>query len=164
MSGHVIKGVTINCPIETASETARRNIDTIIDFFSVYLKDKAFFYTLWVDDEPEVVTPFVTDGVAVCHYASHLGWAAVRAFWDPIHDEMTGRFDWFIDEIVAGENPDVIVVKSNSAIDVQTGPTWGSRHVAYNGRYIQIFKFRDGKVKSFEEYYDTALLNAAYSG
>ena len=76
---------------------------------------------------------------------------------------MVGQFDWFIDEIIVGEDPDVIVTKANSAIDVQTGPTWGNRHVQYNGRYVQIFKFRDGKVQSFEEYYDTALLNKAYS-
>ena len=160
----IIKGVTVNCPIETKSDAARRNIGTIIEFFSAYLKDKAFFYSLWVDDEPEVVTPFVTEGVAVCQYASHKGWDAVKAFWDPIHDEMTGRFDWFVDEFIVGEDPDVIVTRSNSAIDVETGPTWGNRHVAYNGRYIQIFRFRDGKVKSFEEYYDTAMLNAAYGG
>ena len=162
MTNQIIKGVTINCAIDTQNPVARKNIDTIIDFFSVYLKDKPFFYSLWVDDDPEVITPFVTEGVAVCHYASHSGWDAVKAFWDPIHDEMTGRFDWFVDEIIVGENPDVIVTKSNSVIDVQTGPTWGGGHVAYNGRYIQIFKFSEGKVKSFEEYYDTALLNAAY--
>ena len=162
MSATIIKGVTINCPIETSNETARRNVDTIIDFFSVYLKDKPFFYSLWVEDAPEVITPFVTGDVAVCQYASHSGWEAVRAFWDPIHDEMEGRFDWFVDEIIIGENPDVIVTKANSIIDVQTGPTWGSRHVSYNGRYVQIFKFENGKVKSFEEYYDTALLNKAY--
>lgn len=164
VSAQVIKGVTINCLMETSSETARRNIDTIIDFFSVYLKDKLFFYSLWVDDEPEVVTPFVTGDVAICHYESHKGWDGIKGFWDPIFDEMTGRFDWFIDEVIVGENPDVIVTKSNSMIDVQTGPTWGNRHVAYNGRYVQVFKFQDGKVKSFEEYYDTALLNSAYSG
>ena len=163
MATQCIKGVTLNCAIHTQNPAARRNIYTIIDFFSVYLKDKAFFYALWVAEDPEVVTPFVTDGVAVCHYASHKGWDAVKAFWDPIHDEMVGQFDWFIDEIIVGEDPDVIVTKANSAIDVQTGPTWGNRHVQYNGRYVQIFKFRDGKVQSFEEYYDTALLNKAYS-
>lgn len=164
MSGQVIKGVTINCSMASEHQTARSNIETIIDFFSVYLKDKAFFYSLWVEEDPEVVTPFVTDGVAVCHYASHLGWDAVKAFWDPIYDEMAGRFDWFVDEIIVGEDPDVIVTKSNSIIDVEAGATWGNKHVAYNGRYIQIFKFKDGKVKSFEEYYDTALLNKAYGG
>lgn len=164
MSGEVIDGVTINCPITTQNPVARANVETIIKFFSVYLKDKPYFYSLWVEDEPEVVTPFVTSDVAVCHYASHKGWDAVKGFWDPIHDEMTGRFDWFVDEIIVGENPDVIVTKSNSVIDVHAGPTWGDRHVSYNGRYVQIFKFENGKVKSFEEYYDTAHLNAAYSG
>lgn len=155
---------TMNCAISTGNPVARKNIDVIETFFSVYLTDKDKFYSLWVDDAPEVVTPFVTDSVAVCQYAAHQGWDAVKAFWDPIHDEMHGRFDWFVDEIIVGEDPDVIVTRSNSIIDVDTGPTWGSRHVSYNGRYVQIFKFRDGKVRSFEEYYDTALLNASYSG
>ena len=36
----VIKGVTLNTQINTANPVARANIDTIIDFMSVYLKDK----------------------------------------------------------------------------------------------------------------------------
>jgi ketosteroid isomerase-like protein len=162
MTTQAIKGVTVPCPI-VATGAARRNIDTIIDFFSAYLIDKPLFYSLWVDDEPEVITPFVTADVAVCRSASHRGWDAVRAFWDPIHDEMAGRFDWTIDEFIVGADPDVIVTRSASAIDVETGPAWGHRHVVYNGRYVQIFRFRDGKVRSFEEYYDTALLNKAYA-
>lgn len=158
----VIKGVTINTEISAKNDRARRNIDTIIDFFSVYLKDKEHFYSLWVDDDPQVITPFVSGDIAVCTIAVHSGWDAVKAFWDPIHDEMTGRFDWFIDEIIAGEDPDIIITKSNSMIDVQTGATWGNKAVKYQGRYVQIFKFHNGKVKSFEEYYDTALLNSVY--
>ncbi len=158
----VIKGVTINTEINAKNNIARRNIDTIIDFFSVYLKDKKHFYSLWVDDDPQVITPFVSDDIAVCTVAVHSGWDAVKAFWDPIHDEMTGRFDWFIDEIIAGEDPDTIITKSNSIIDVQTGAVWGNKAVKYQGRYVQIFKFHNGKVKSFEEYYDTALLNSVY--
>ena len=158
----VIKGVTLNTEITAKNATARANIDTIIDFFSVYLKDKAHFYSLWVADEPQVITPFVSDDIAVCAVAVHSGWDAVKAFWDPIHDEMTGTFDWFIDEIIAGEDPNTIVTKSNSYIDVQTGAVWGNKAVKYRGRYVQIFKFEAGKVKSFEEYYDTALLNSVY--
>lgn len=160
----VIKGVTLNTEITTGNEIARANIATIIDFFSVYLKDKTHFYSLWVADEPQVITPFVSDDIAVCTIAVHSGWDAVKAFWDPIHDEMTGRFDWFIDEIIVGEDPDTIITKSNSDIDVQTGAVWGGKPVKYRGRYVQIFKFEGGKVKSFEEYYDTALLNQAYGG
>jgi hypothetical protein len=158
----VIKGVTLDTEITAKNPVARANIDTIIDFFSVYLKDKAHFYSLWVDDEPQVITPFVSDDIAVCAVAVHSGWDAVKAFWDPIHDEMTGTFDWFIDEIIAGEDPNTIITKSNSYIDVQTGAVWGSKPVKYRGRYVQIFKFENGKVKSFEEYYDTALLNSVY--
>lgn len=146
----------------TSSAVARANIEVIREFFSLYLKDKRRFYALWVDDAPEVVTPFVTDDIAVCRRVVHAGWPAVRAFWDPIYDEMHGRFDWFIDELIPGEDPDTIVVRSRSAIDVQTGPTWGDRHLRYDGRYVQIFRFANGKVRSFEEYYDTAQLNAVY--
>lgn len=158
----VIKGVTLDTEITTSNPVARANIDTIIDFFSVYLKDKAHFYSLWVEDDPQVITPFVSDDIAVCTFAVHAGWDKVKGFWDPIHDEMTGTFDWFIDEIIVGEDPNTIITKSNSNIDVQTGAVWGSKAVKYRGRYVQIFKFMNGKVKSFEEYYDTALLNSVY--
>jgi len=30
------------------------------------------------------------------------------------------------------------------------------------GRGREVFRFLDGRVKSFEEYYDTALLNSKY--
>ncbi|MCW2677110.1 MAG: ketosteroid isomerase-like protein [Modestobacter sp.] len=83
---------------------------------------------------------------------------------------MEGRFDWFVDEFVVGENPDTIVVRSHSAIDIGAGATWGNKHVQYDGRYVQFFRFVAGKVTSFEEYYDTAALDdtaapdAAYGG
>ncbi|ELY20230.1 nuclear transport factor 2 family protein [Vreelandella titanicae] len=149
--------------VETRNPIALKNIDTIRDFFSLYLKDKDRFYSLWVDDQPSVLTPFVSDDVAVCKIGVHSGWTAVKAFWDPIFDEMTGTFDWVVDDFIVGEDPNTIVTKAQSAIDVQTGDTWGNKHLRYNGRYVQIFRFRDGKVESFEEYYDTALLNAQYS-
>ncbi|HVV09272.1 nuclear transport factor 2 family protein [Amycolatopsis sp.] len=160
----VVNGVTLASPVTTADETARRNIDTIIEFFSLYLKDKARFYRLWVADAPEVVTPYATEDVKNCAVTVHSGWDAVRAFWDPIHDEMHGRFDWFIDEIIPGADPDTIVTRSHSDIDVRTGAYWGNKQLCYQGRYVQIFRFRDGKVASFEEYYDTAQLNAVYGG
>jgi len=147
----------------TTNPVALQNIDTIREFFSLYLKDKSHFYALWVDKQPRVLTPFVSNDVAICQIGVHSGWDAVKAFWDPIFDEMTGTFDWVIDEFIVGEDPNTIVTKAHSAIDVQTGDTWGNKHISYNGRYIQIFHFRDGKVASFEEYYDTALLNAQYS-
>ena len=158
----VIKGVTLLSPMETGNDVCRRNMETIVEFFSLYLKDKEKFYALWCADEPQVITPFTSSDIAVCHIAVQSGWDAVKAFWDPIFDEMHGQFDWFIDEFIAGENPDTIVTRSHSNIDVQTGPTWGDKHVQYNGRYIQVFRFVGGKVKAFEEYYDTALLNAKY--
>jgi hypothetical protein len=158
----VIKGVTLNGPVRTRNEVAKRNMDTIVEFFSLYLKDKARFYSLWVAEDPEVVTPFVSDDVAVIQVGVHAGWKAVKAFWDPIFDEMHGRFDWFVDEFIPGEDPDTIVTRSHSTIDVQAGKTWGNKHIAYTGRYVQVFRFVEGKVKSFEEYYDTALLNSKY--
>jgi hypothetical protein len=159
----IIKGVTINTEITAKNPVALDNIDTIINFMSVYLKDKDYFYSLWVEDDPQVITPFVSDDIAVCKIAVHAGWDKVKAFWDPIHDEMEGTFEWFIDEIIVGEDPNTIVTKSNSNIDVTVGPVWGGpKQVKYKGRYVQIFKFENGKVKSFEEYYDTAMLNIAY--
>lgn len=160
----IIKGVTLNAPIETANPVARANIDTIINFLSVYLKDKEYFYSLWVEDEPQVITPFTSNDIAVCKIAVHSGWDKVKGFWDPIHDEMKGTFEWAVDEIITGEDPNTIVTKSTSNIDVIVGPSWGGpKPVKYQGNYIQIFKFENGKVKSFEEYYDTARLIAVYS-
>ncbi|MFW0786386.1 hypothetical protein AAFP35_17935 [Gordonia sp. CPCC 206044] len=158
----IVNGVTILKQPSTANDTAQANIDLIVEFFSLYLKDKDRFYSLWVEAEPQVITPFVTDDVAVLHSGVHSGWPAVKGFWDPIHDEMHGRFDWFVDEFIVGEDPNTIVTRSHSEVDVQTGETWGNRHVAYKGRYVQVFRFDNGRVKSFEEYYDTATLNAAY--
>lgn len=157
-----IKGVTLHCSITSANPVARANMETIIEFFSLYLKDKDGFYALWVEDEPQVITPFVSGDIAVCQVVVHSGWPAVKAFWDPIHDEMDGTFQWFVDEMIPGEDPNVIIVKSHSDIDVHAGATWGNKRVKYSGRYVQIFKFQDGKVKSFEEYYDTSLLNSVY--
>jgi ketosteroid isomerase-like protein len=147
----------------TTSEQARRNVDVILEFFGSYLIDKPHFYSLWVADEPSVITPFVTEDVAVCGSATRTGWDEVRGFFDPIHDEMHGKFDWTINEFLIGEDPNVIVTKSGSDIDVTTGVVWGNKTLAYKGRYVQIFKFADGRIKSFEEYYDTAFLNAVYS-
>jgi ketosteroid isomerase-like protein len=158
----VVKDVTLYGAMSTRNEVAKRNMETIVEFFSLYLKDKARFYSLWVTEDPEVVTPFISTDVAVIHKSVHSGWAAVKAFWDPIFDEMHGRFDWFVDEFIPGEDPDVILTRSHSKIDVQAGKTWGNKHIAYTGRYVQLFRFVDGKVKSFEEYYDTALLNSQY--
>lgn len=158
----IIKGVTLNCPIATEKPVARQNIDTIIEFFSLYLQDKEKFYSLWCDEEPEVVTPFTSNDIAVCTIAVHKGWDAIKKFWDPIFDDFTGTFNWFIDEFIPGEDSNTIVTRSNSQIDVQAGGSWGNKHIKYNGRYVQIFRFRDGKVSSFEEYYDTALLNSQY--
>lgn len=155
---------TVSAPISTRSATALHNIAVIREFFGSYLVDKPHFYSLWVDQDPSVVTPFVTADVATCSAAVHAGWDAVRAFWDPIHDGMAGKFDWTVEEIIVGEDPDVIVTKATSDIDVTTTAVWGGKSLKYQGRYIQIFKFEGGRIKSFEEYYDTALLNAIYGG
>lgn len=157
------KKVTMVAAITTKSDVARQNIDTILSFFGSYLIDKATFYSLWVEHDPQVITPFVADGNAVCRSQVRSGWDEVRGFWDPIHDEMKGTFNWTVDEVIVGEDPDVIITKSGSEIDVQTSAFWGEKPLKYRGRYIQIFKFEAGKIKSFEEYYDTALLNASYT-
>jgi hypothetical protein len=157
----IIKGVAVMLPMSTNHEIAKKNMDTIVEFFSLYLKDKHKFYALWVEDAPAVITPFTTNDIAVCRLAVQAGWDAVKAFWDPIFD-MKGQFDWIIDEFIPGEDPNTIVTLSRSVIDVDTGAAFGYKHLKYNGRYVQIFKFVDGKIKSFEEYYDTALLNSQY--
>lgn len=146
----------------SSSAVGQQNIETVTTFFSLYLKDKEKFYSLWVDDEPEVITPFDVSSVEIVSSVVHRGWDAVKAFWDPIHDEMDGKFDWVIDDIIVGEDPDTLVVRSRSDIDVHAGQTWGDKHVVYRGNYVQIFHFLNGKIKSFEEYYDTSKIAAAY--
>jgi hypothetical protein len=140
----IIKGVTLNTTITSANELARKNIDTIIEFFSLYLKDKQKFYSLWVENEPQVITPFAS-AAEVTTIAVHSGWDAVKGFWDPIYDEMTGTFDWFIDEIIPGEDPSVIVTRSNSVIDVHAGPFGGTRQSNTTGATFRSSSLRTGR-------------------
>lgn len=157
--------MTVNAIEEfnSSSEVGKRNIEVVKEFFSLYLKDIDRFYALWVEEDPVVVTPFVVGSVDIVANARHVGWEAVRGFWDPIHLEMSGTFDWTIDDIIVGEDPNVLVVRSRSHVDVHAGPTWGNRPVQFKGQYVQIFEFENGKVKLFEEYYDTNLVAKAYS-
>lgn len=147
----------------SSSEVGRRNIEVVNEFFSLYLGDIDRFYSLWVDKDPIVSTPFVVKSVEVVAVETHVGWEAVKAFWDPIHLEMKGKFDWVIDDIIVGENPNTLVVRSRSDVDVNAGERRGNKHVTYQGRYVQIFTFVDRKIQSFEEYFDTVDIVKAYS-
>jgi hypothetical protein len=158
----IAAGTSPHGPMITSSTVCKRNMETIVEFYTLFQKNKPAFYSLWCIDDPQVVTPFVADNVAVCQVAIRTGWTAVKTFWDPIFDEMQGRFDWFIDEFIPGEDPDIIVTRARSVVDVRAGDTWGNKHIAYSARYLHVFRFLDGKVKSFEGYYDTALLNSKY--
>jgi hypothetical protein len=148
----------------SSSKVGRQNIATVEEFFSLYLTDIERFYSLWVAEEPVVVTPFVVGSVDIVSNDRHVGWDAVKKFWDPIHLEMKGEFGWTIDDILVGENPNILVVRSRSDVDVEAGETWGNQHVKFKGQYVQIFEFEDGKIKLFEEYYDTAMVAQAYGG
>jgi hypothetical protein len=147
----------------SSNDIGQRNIDVVMELFDLYLTDIDRFYSLWVDDEPELVTPYVTSSVEIVAKDTHTGWDAVKAFWDPIHKDMKGKFHWYIDEIIVGEDPNVLVIRSHSDIDVHAGESWGNKHVVYQGKYVQVARFIDGKIKSFTEYYDTAQVAAAYS-
>lgn len=153
--------VKIEAAINTTSEKRLQNFELIKTFFSLYLEDRNDFYKLWVTDEPIVYLPFTTEGVAVLHSAALRGWEEVRSFWDPIFN-WKGTFDWTITDVIFGEDPDVIITKARSNIDAHTGEEFGSVHLEYQGTYLQIFEFEEGKVKSFEEYYDTDFLNKQY--
>ncbi|MDR1677093.1 MAG: nuclear transport factor 2 family protein [Deltaproteobacteria bacterium] len=158
----VVKGVTIVKPSNTKNEVAKKNINTIIEYFSLYLGDLDKFYSLWVPDEPIVITPLVGEDVAVASVKDHIGWEAVKAFYDPIFQNMKGKFNWTINEFIVSEDPNLIITKSHSDIDVTTSGIFGDKKLKYKGVYVQIFTFENGKVKSFEEYFDTALLNSQY--
>jgi ketosteroid isomerase-like protein len=162
-AAEVVKGVTILNPTQTTNPTAKANVDTIIEYFSLYLGDLDRFYSLWVEDNPAVYTPMVGEDVAVAAVTEHVGWDAVKAFYGPIFKDMKGTFRWTIVEFIVGENPNVIITKSRSEIDVVASGVFGdAKKLKYNGVYVQIFTFENGKVKSFEEYFDTALLNSQY--
>lgn len=153
--------VVNNAKITTNEPKRLQNFEVIKQFFSLYLEPRELFYALWVEDEPVVYLPFTTEGVAVCKASSLEGWEAVKSFWDPIFD-WKGKFDWTIDEVIFGEDPDVIITKARSDIDAQTGPQFNNVHLSYQGTYLQLFHFENGKVKSFEELYDTDFLNKQY--
>ncbi|MDE1190967.1 MAG: hypothetical protein PW786_02350 [Arachidicoccus sp.] len=157
------KGVNINFNLEAIKgAVAAANAQTVIDFFSLYLKNREHFYSLWVKEEPIVYLPFTTNDVAVCKQSILKGWAEVKTFWDPIFD-MKGTFDWTIDEMIVSENPDIIITKSRSKVNADTPPAFNNVHLSYEGSYLQIFHFEKGRVKSFEEYYDTDFLNRQYA-
>lgn len=59
--------------------------------FSLYLGDTDKFYSLWVEDNPAVITPFTTDDVAVLHNSVQEGWDAVKGFFNPIFNDMKGN-------------------------------------------------------------------------
>lgn len=159
-----IKGVVVKSPMITNNPIAKKNMETVIEFYSLYAKGEAerdHFYSLWVDEngEPEVVTPFISSDIDSCQVAVQRGWDAVRTFFDGcILTE--GTFDWTIDEFIPGEDPNIIITRSHSKVDITTPESYaaGAINLKYIGTYIQVFRFIDGKVNSFEEYYDTAML------
>jgi len=155
----VIKGVNIINPISTNSPVAKANADVIIEFFSSYVKKNEGFYSLWVEENPIIITPFVMVNRDSLSVNWRSGWEEVKKFFGRIIFEWEGVFDWTIHEFIVGEDPNTIITKATSKIDMDVG---GGKRVAYNGVYIQIFKFIDNKVKSFEEYYDTELLRKSY--
>lgn len=164
MSSRVIKNVSINDPMSNSNEEAQKNMTVIIDFFSLYLGDTDEFYSLWVEDNPTVITPFTTQDVAVLHQSMLEGWDAVKSFFNPIFTDMKGTFEWTIDEFIISGDANTIVTKTRSNIDILANGPWGvDKKIKYNGVYVQIFKFENNKIKSFEEYYDTAMLNKQYS-
>ncbi|MCE0761972.1 hypothetical protein LWC35_03445 [Pseudonocardia kujensis] len=68
-----------------------------------------------------------------------------------------------ITDILVGEDPNTIVTRAGSRVDVQAGQSWSNEHVAFRGVYVQIFTFEDGDVKCFQEYCDTAKIAAAHA-
>jgi|SRR5690625_1380413 len=154
--------VIVEATVCTKDAKRLQNFELIKEFFSLYLESRDEFYKLWVDDEPIVYLPFTTEGVAVLKSSALVGWDEVRSFWDPIFD-MHGKFDWTITDVMFGEDPNVIITKARSDIETQTGESFNHVQLKYQGTYLQVFKFENGKVKSFEEYYDTDFLNKQYA-
>jgi ketosteroid isomerase-like protein len=130
----------------------QRNIASVTSFYEYFVRDKARFLALW-SDNPVVEIPFIPPGIPRFYKTK----AEFLGFWDPIF-EYKGKFDWKILELIVGENPDEIVAITESDVDAMT--PLGRRQ--YQGSYLQIFRFDNGKISLFREYVDTAFMTKIY--
>jgi ketosteroid isomerase-like protein len=134
------------------SPAAKANVETVRRFYQYFIRDKARFMALWAAD-PVVEIPFVPPGIP----GSYRTKEQFAAFWDPIF-QYAGKFDWKIVELIVGEDPNEIVAVTESDVDAQT--PLGQRR--YQARYLQIFRFEQGRIKLFREYVDTAQMIKIY--
>jgi len=138
-----------------STTTGRRhnNLRAVERFFQLFQRDRAGFLALWSDD-PVVEIPFAPPGLPRTYRTT----TEFLNFWDPIFQSFRGKFDWTVVELIVAEDPDTIVALTKSDVDVVTpmGP------LKYQGEYIQIFRFKDGKVREFREYIDSAAMSKIY--
>lgn len=139
---------------DAGEQAGRReaNIRSVRSFYQYFIRDRDRFMGLWAKS-PEVEIPFPPPGIPRFYKTP----AEFAAFWDPIF-EYSGKFDWKVVEMIVGEDPDQIVTVAESDVDALT--SLGPRR--YQGSYLHIFSFRDGKIASFREYVDTAFMARVY--
>jgi ketosteroid isomerase-like protein len=134
------------------SPAATANVQTVQRFYQYFIRDKPRFMALWAAN-PVVEIPFAPPGIPESYATREL----FAAFWDPIF-QYTGKFEWQIVELIVGENPDEIVAVTQSDVDAQT--PLGPRR--YQAKYLQIFRFEQGRIRLFREYVDTARMIEIY--
>jgi ketosteroid isomerase-like protein len=130
-----------------------RNVATLKRFYDRFRRlDKEGFLEVWAE-QPVVEIPFTPPGIPQSYRTPE----AFKAFWDPIF-QYRGKFDWTIDELIVGDDPDVVVALTRSDVDVVTpgGP------IQFRGKYVHLFRFHNGKVKEWREYLDTAFVCKVY--
>lgn len=131
---------------------AQRNSRTIERFQATFMRDLEEFRSLWAE-APRIRIPFAPPGMP----RQYEGVSAFDHFWLPIF-EMKGRFDWTTERRIVGKNPDEIVVIARSDVDISAS----GNPIRYQGRYIQVFDFADGKIAAFTEYIDSYEMGKIY--
>ncbi|SHN58532.1 hypothetical protein [Desulfitobacterium chlororespirans] len=139
--------VTINCNTLTNEQIRQKNMGSILKFYQHFRTNPEEFNKLWTDD-CLLLFPMGLDETEVkLQGIKNLG----HIFNDI--NSLIGKYDWIIQEIICGEDPNVFVLRVYSDIDVDVDPSKSSRfrRMAYKGTYIHIFKFENFKIKEWIE-------------
>ena len=123
--------------------TRERNIDTIKSFFELMHQRKLDEWNdLW-DDHGFIYVPY-----PVASFPDMI--RSKKAIAEGFEKLFAGfkSFDYRILDIYPSLDPNIIIVEySVSAVLLKTGSI-------YNGRNIAVFKFRDGKINGYHDYFN----------
>lgn len=124
-------------------ETRDRNLAVVRDFFDLlHQKNAAAWGNLW-DEHGFIYIPYPVAGFPDTITTR-------KTILEGFENLLAGfkSFDYVIKAIYASVDPDVIVVEYTvAAVLVKTNAT-------YNGVNIAVFKFRDGKIVAYHDYFN----------